>query len=96
MIGKLHGAIGRRLNAEDNTPERKVMYEYWDSHITYERSYLARLNYVHQNPVYHGIVRNASEYPWCSAGWFERTADHAFHKTVTSFKFDRIRVRDDY
>ena len=35
------------------------------------KSYLARLNYVHQNPVKHGLVRVANQYRWCSAAWLE-------------------------
>jgi putative transposase len=96
MIGKLHGAIARSINAEDGVSGRQIMYQYWDSHITFQRSYMARLNYVHQNPVHHGIVRKASEYRWCSAAWFERKASAAFVRTVYSFKTDRINVIDDF
>ncbi len=46
MLGKLHGAIARKFNAEDGTAGRKVFYQYWDTHITFQRSYLARRNYV--------------------------------------------------
>ncbi len=94
--GKLHEAITKELNAEEGIAGRKVFFQYWDTHITFQRSYLARLNYVHQNPVHHRIVRTASEYPWCSAAWFERSARPAFVKSVYSFKIDRVNVRDDF
>jgi putative transposase len=29
MLGKLHGAIAKELNAEDGTEGRKVFYQYW-------------------------------------------------------------------
>ena len=96
MLGKLHGAIACELNARDGTPVRKVFYQYWDTHITFQRSYLARLNYVHQNAVHHGIVRKASEYRWCSAPWFERSARPAFVKSVYRFRTDRVKVDDDF
>jgi putative transposase len=96
MLGKLHGAIARKLNAEDGTAGRKVFHQYWDTHITFQRSYLARLNYVHQNPVHHGIVRVASEYRWCLATWFERCGRPAFVKAVYRFRQDRINVKDDF
>jgi len=51
---------------------------------------------VHENPVHHGLVRTATAYPWCSAGWFERTASRAFQSTVSSFKIDRVKVYDDF
>jgi putative transposase len=96
MLGKLHGAIARKLNAADGTAGRKIFYQYWDTHITFQRSYLARLNYVHQNPVHHGVVRKASEYRWCSAAWFERSARAAFVKSVYRFKTNRVNVEDDF
>ncbi len=80
----------------DQTVGRKVWYNYWDTKLTFERSYLARLNYVHQNPVKHGLVRVASQYPWCSAAWFERTASPATVKTIYSFKTDKVKIDDDY
>jgi hypothetical protein len=59
-------------------------------------SNLARLNYVHQNPVKHGLVPVANQYPWCSASWFERTASPAAIKTIYGFKIDKLRIDDDY
>ena len=61
-----------------------------------QRSYLARLNYVHQNAVKHGLVPVANQYRWCSAAWFERTASAAIVKSIYRFKWDRISVRDDF
>jgi putative transposase len=51
---------------------------------------------VHQNPVRHGLVAVANQYPWCSASWFERTARPAQVKTVYGFKIDKLKVLDDY
>src|SRR5437667_10073913 len=82
--------------AADATPRRRVMYEFWDTRLTFEKSWLARLNYVHQNPVKHGLVSLANQYPWCSAAWFETNARRAFVRSVYSFKTDRINVPDDF
>ncbi len=46
--------------------------------------------------MHHGVVRDATKYPWCSAAWFERTADYAFRKTVNSFRIDQLNVYDDF
>jgi putative transposase len=96
FLGKLHMTTAKELNRMDGMAGRRVWFQYWDSQITYERSYLARLQYVHTNPVHHGIVRVATEYPYCSARWFERTAVESFRKMVSSFKTDRIKVVDDF
>jgi len=96
FLHQLHVVSASEINRLDGKPGRQVWYEYWDTHLTYERSYLARLNYVHQNPVRHGLVRVAAAYPWCSAAWFEQQANPAFFKTVCSFKIDRVKVPDDF
>jgi len=92
----LHANTARELNRIDNSQGRQVWYNFWDTKLTHERSYLARLNYVHQNPVKHGLVRVANQYPWCSARWFERTCSPATIKTIYSFRTDRISIQDDY
>ena len=92
----LHSITAREVNRLDATPERKVWHNYWDTALTYEQSYLARLNYVHHNAVKHGLVLVANQYPWCSAAWFERTATAAQVKTIYSFKTDQVRIADDY
>jgi len=71
-------------------------HNFWETKLTHRNSYLARLNYVHQNPVKHGLVYVANQYPWCSAGWFERTARPAQVKTIYGFKIDKLKVLDDY
>ena len=92
----LHANTARNLNKQDSSQGRQVWYNYWDKKLTFERSYLARLNYVHQNAVKHGLVAVANQYPWCSAAWFERTASPAAIKTIYSFPIDRLKIDDDY
>jgi putative transposase len=96
MIGHLHTVTAREVNHLDGVEGRKVWFEYLDTHLTYERSYWARLHYVHQNPVRHGLVKVATAYPWCSAGWFEQRASPAVLKMVSSFKIDRVTVPDEF
>ena len=96
FIRRLHRDLALRLNEIDAAPSRKVMYQFWDSELTFEKSYLARLNYVHQNAVRHGLVTIANQYPWCSARWFEAHAESSFVSTVYSFKIDRVNVADDF
>lgn len=96
LIQRLHSVTAVAINNADGTPYRKVWFQYWDTRLTYEKSYLARLNYVIQNPVRHGLVQSAYDYPWCSASWFERTADKSFVGQVRSFKTDRVNVIDQF
>jgi putative transposase len=96
MLKKLHGKLAIWVNRLDEAPGRQVWHNFWDTRLTYEKSYLARLNYVHANAVHHGLVLIANQYPWCSAAWFERTATPAQVKTIYGMKTDSVRVMDDF
>ena len=96
MLSKLHTETATALNRMDGVPGRQVWYQFWDKHITYQRSYLARLRYVHENAVHHRVVSHAEEYPWCSARWFAQEASRTFQRTVNSFKIDQLSVKDDF
>jgi putative transposase len=96
VLKQLHGETSREVNLLDHAPGRGVWHNFWDTELTYEKSYLARLNYVHQNAVKHGLVARACQYRWCSAAWFERTATPAQVKTIYGFKIDRLKVDDAF
>ena len=96
LVKQLHDDTARELNRWDQAEGRVVWYNFWDTKLTYQRSYLARLNYVHQNPVKHGLVKVANQYRWCSAAWFERTAAPAMVKTIYNFKTDQLKIFDDF
>lgn len=95
FIKQVHSKSARQLNQWDSEG-REIWYNFWDTKLTFERSYPTRLNYVHQNPVKHGIVNVANQYAWPSARWFERTASPASIKTIYSFKTEKVKIADDY
>ena len=96
FLTHLHADTAREINRQDALSDRAVWFNFWETELTFEKSYLARLNYVHQNAVKHGLVALANLYRWCSAGWFERTASPAQVKTIYGFKTDRLNINDDY
>jgi putative transposase len=96
MLGLLHEKTAKWINHLESAPGRKVWHNYRETRLTYEKSYLARLNYVHQNAVKHRLVLVANQYPWCSARWFERTATPSQIKTLYRFKTDKLQILDDF
>jgi putative transposase len=96
FLHRLHGVSSRDLNELDGVQGRQVWFNFRDTKLTHQYSYLARLNYVHQNPVKHKLVPVANQYRWCSAAWFERVASPAQVKTIYAFKIDRVSVYDDF
>ena len=96
MLGVLHARTTGWINRLDKTSGRKVWHNFWDTRLTFQKSYLARLNYVHQNAVKHGLVLVANQYRWCSARWFEGVAAPALVRSIYRFRTDALTVNDDF
>ena len=96
FIRRLHAVTALKANRFDNTQGRKVWWNYWESEIESHDDWLARVHYVNQNPVKHGVVAHAVNYPYCSASWLEMKASREFIKTLDCFDIGEIDVMDDY
>jgi putative transposase len=95
MVRKLHSQTTQELNRRDNKAGRTRLWQnYRETHLTFQHSYLARLHYVHQNAVHHGLVKVGSDWKWCSAATFKAAVSPAWLKTITSFKYDEIARAD--
>lgn len=95
FLRHLHGEVTRHVNRLDGIEGRKIWHNYRETWLTFQRSYLARLNYTHHNAVHHRLVRNAADYEWCSAPSFEAACMPAWVKTVYSFKYEEIARKDE-
>ncbi|GHC54876.1 hypothetical protein GCM10007100_21790 [Roseibacillus persicicus] len=96
FLCKFHSHSALWVNRLDQSKGRQVWHNFWDNHLTFENSYYARLNYIHQNAVKHGLVQVADQYPWCSARWFQRQATRAQVQKIYRFPTDRLNIEDDY
>ena len=67
FIHDLHGVTAREVNKLAGISGRQVWFNFRDTKLTIQYSYMARLNYVHQNPLKHKLVAVANQYPWYSA-----------------------------
>jgi putative transposase len=96
LIQQVHSITAIQINRWDNINGRQVWQNYWDTCITYEKSYLARLRYIHENPVKHGLVENSIDYPFCSYKWFIEQGDNDMKEQVVNQPIDQINVFDDF
>ena len=96
LLQQIHSITAIQFNRWDNSPGRQVWQNYWDTCITYEKSYLTRLRYVHENPVKHGLVKNAMDYPFCSYKWFIEQSNDDFKEQVVNQPIDKVNVFDDF
>jgi putative transposase len=66
-LKQLHGATSREWNlADGQTGNRRVWYRFSDRRMRDEAHFYRALNYIHYNPVKHGYVADAYEWPWLS------------------------------
>ena len=96
MLAILHKKTASWVNKLDAATNRKVWHNFWETRLTHQTSYLARLAYVHRNAVKHGLVAVANQYPWCSAAWFERVASPAKVRSLYAFKYDKLTIGDGF
>lgn len=69
-LGRFHGRSSFNWNAEDNERGRKVWFRCFDREIRSERHFWATLNYIHHNPIHHGLVDRWQDWMWSSAELF--------------------------
>ena len=65
-LGKAHGRTAHAWNTEDSSQGRKIWYRYADRAIRSDRHFWTCVNYVHFNPVKHGYVKRALDWPHSS------------------------------
>jgi putative transposase len=65
-IGKVHGRTATKWNREDELPERKVWFNFFDRDMRSNRHYWATKNYIHNNAVHHGYVERWQDWPYSS------------------------------
>ncbi len=56
FIRKIHKDSSRKLNQLDNTPARKIWYQYYDRCIRNIPDFWKHFNYILKNPYKHGLV----------------------------------------
>ena len=96
LIRVIHSISANFINKLDGIQGRRVWFNYWDSCITNETSYLARLRYVNMNPVKHGHVEKPEDYRFSSYRWFVEMAKPEFQHLVFSQPIDRLNLHDNF
>ena len=67
IIFVLHGRASFNWNGEENSRGRNVWCNSIDRWIRNERHFWTALNYIHHNPVKHGLVNKLQDWPFSSA-----------------------------
>ena len=96
LIRSIHSVTGKALNRLDASPGRRVWQNYWDTCVTSEASYIARLHYIGMNPVRHGLVERPEDNPYSGYSRILLNSQPEFMARVFAAPIDRIAVQDDF
>ena len=89
-------AMWMRKNVPAAAGLEKIWWNYWDTCITYERSYFTRLNYLWYNPQKHGMIENAEAWEFGSLYHRIQEEDQYIKTLREGYPFDSVKVRDDF
>jgi putative transposase len=79
-----------------NKKGTKYFHNYWDTCITYEKSYYSRLNYIWYNPVKHGYVDSPEKWKFGSF-YYRFTEDEINMKNIfEKHPFNQLKIKDDF
>lgn len=74
----------------------KIWHNYWDTCITYENSYYARINYIWFNAVKHGYVEDAAQWKFGSFYYRCMVQSAEVEEVAKRYPYDRVKIEDDY
>ena len=72
-IGRLHNGTSTQWNREDQRARRKVWHSYCERALRSERHFYVSMNYIHANPVKHGLVQRAHDWATSSVHFYLET-----------------------
>ena len=89
FIQYIHRESSRLINKLDYRSGRKIWFQYWDSSIRNEKDFYTHFNYIHENPIKHGLVRNLDElvdYRFCSyKEWLSKLGDETITDIIRMY-----------
>ena len=82
--------VSHRANLESAVWQRR----FWEHRIRDEEDWRRHLDYIHFNPVKHGLVTNAQDWPWSSLkrcmakGWYEEGWGRCEPAAIAEMEFE--------
>ena len=96
IIKEVHRFTALWIKKKLNIDSKKIFFNYWDSCITYEKSYFVRLNYLWYNPVKHGYVDSPEKWKYGSYYYRFTEEEENMQNQFKKYPFNKLKIRDDF
>ena len=97
LIAQINGSSSREINKADHSIERKIWWNYYDHIIRDKNDFFKHLNYIHQNPIKHGIAKSF-DYEFSSyKSWLSKKGKEYLDDTFRKYPIiDFVAGMDDF
>ncbi len=96
VIGAIHGGFTYKINRQESLRGRKIWQNYWDWCIRDEEGFYKHLNYIHHNPVKHGLATDMSEYEFSSFNsWVKKEGSEWVMSLFEQYPIKDFTVKND-
>lgn len=99
FIQAINGRSAFKLNRVEGMRERKIWFNYWDHCIRDEIDFWKHFNYIHHQPVKHGLYKTQSEadsYSFSSASrWIKKQGAEWLESSFKMFPIIDFTVEGD-
>jgi putative transposase len=96
LINSVHRFTASQRNRDDGTAGRQVWWNYWDTCLTSEGAYFARINCVHWNPVKHQVLARPEMYEFSTYRLWQERWQPELQRIERDYPFDRVTVQDEF
>ena len=94
-IGEINGASAHAINQADDVTGRKIWWNYYDHVIRDETDFFKHLNYLHQNPIKHGLSKTLT-YPFSSYNiWVKKKGKEYLNDAFEKYPIVDFMTADD-
>jgi len=96
FFNELNGSSSREINKADHVIERKIWWNYFDHLIRNEEDFFKHLNYVHQNPIKHGLSDVLENKFSSYNAWVRKKGREYLNDSFEKYPiFDFVQYNDD-
>ncbi|MDD2800124.1 MAG: transposase [Methylococcales bacterium] len=89
-------AASRQINTATNKRNERMVWQrrFWEHAIRDEDDWRRHVDYIHYNPVKHGLVNQPSDWPWSSfrnavnKGWYQASWGAEAPATITGMDYE--------